>query len=69
VPTDRIAAVGLLTEYELQLLGKGFDRAWPVDEAPCFRGLLLAIDDADRRLWRERDSAFAPSGSQFRTFS
>jgi hypothetical protein len=29
-----------------------------VNEAPCFGGLLAAIDDADRTLWREHD-AFA----------
>lgn len=46
-------AVGLLTEHDLGLLGDGFGRAWPVDETPCFTGLLEAIDDADRELWRE----------------
>ena len=53
---DRIVAVGLLTRRDLSLLGPTFDRAWPVDEAPCFSGLLQAIDDADRRLSSERDS-------------
>jgi hypothetical protein len=51
----RIVAVGLLTEHDLSLLGDGFSRAWPVDETPCFAGLLEAIDEADRALWRERD--------------
>ena len=51
----RIVALGLLTQNELQLLGAGFNRAWPVDESPCFQGLLEAIDDADRVLWRARD--------------
>jgi hypothetical protein len=59
---QRIVAVGLLTEYELHLLGTGFSRAWPVDETPCFEGLLEAIDKADRELWRERDCA--GSGNQ-----
>jgi hypothetical protein len=48
-------AVGLLTDHDLGLLGDGFNRAWPVDEVPCFTGLLEAIDEADRELWRERD--------------
>ena len=48
-------AVALVTEYELGLLGDGFSRAWPVDETPCFIGLLEAIDNADRAMWRERD--------------
>lgn len=54
---DRIVAVGLLTEYELKLLGEGFSRVWPVDETPCFEGLLQAIDEADRELRRERELA------------
>ena len=53
----RIVAVGLLTERDLRLLGVGFSRAWPVDETPCFEGLLEAIDEADRQLWRARDRA------------
>lgn len=52
---DRIVAVGLLTERDVQVLGTGFQRLWPVDETPCFSQLLHAIDDADRDLWRERD--------------
>lgn len=53
--SERIVAVGLLTEHDVRLLGAGFDRLWPVDEAPCFSRLLRAIDEADRELWRERD--------------
>ena len=56
---DRIVAVGLLTQRELTLLGPAFDRAWPVDEAPCFSQLLEAIDQADREIRRSRE----PSGS------
>jgi hypothetical protein len=47
---DRIVAIGLLTRRELNLLGAAFDRAWPVEEAPDFQGLLRAIDEADRKL-------------------
>ena len=46
----RIVAVALVTSQELQLLGEGFSRAWPVDQTPCFEGLLQAIDEADREL-------------------
>jgi hypothetical protein len=53
----RIVAIGLLTRDDLTTLGSAFNRAWPVDEAPCFQGLLEAIDEADRCLWRERDEA------------
>ncbi len=51
-----IVAVALLTRNELQSLGQTFDRAWPVDETPCFQSLLHAIDEADRAIRRERDS-------------
>ena len=54
---DPIVAVALLTQPELQELGVAFDRAWPIDEARCFSGLLEGIDEADRELWRDRDGA------------
>ena len=54
---DRIVAVGLLTQNDLNALGEGFTRAFPVDETPCFGELLRAIDEADRELWAERDAA------------
>ena len=53
---DRIVAVGLLTRRDLNLLGPTFDRAWPVEDATCFDDLLKSIDEADRKLWRERDA-------------
>lgn len=52
---DRIVAVGLLTQRDLDVLGSGFSRLWPVDETPCFSLLIQAIDEADRELWRARD--------------
>ena len=50
---ERIVAVGLLTRRDVELLGHGFSRLWPIDETPCFDDLLRAIDDADRELHRE----------------
>jgi hypothetical protein len=47
---ERIVAIGLLTQRELNLLGPTFERAWPVDDAPDFDELLRAIDDAERGL-------------------
>lgn len=52
-----IVALALVTREELDLLGPQFDRAYSVDETPCFGELLHAIDVADRRLWQERDKA------------
>ena len=53
---DRIVAVGLLTQQDLNLLGPTFERLWPVEEAPSFDELLQAIDDADRELHPEMPS-------------
>ena len=47
---ERIVAVGLLTQREVELLGHGFSRLWPVDETPCFTDLIKAIDEADEQL-------------------
>lgn len=47
---EPIVAVGLLTQNDARLLGPSFGRLWPVEEAPCFGGLLRAIDEADRQL-------------------
>lgn len=54
---ERIVAVGLLTQRDLDVLGVGFSRAFPVDQTPCFSELLRAIDDPDRELWSDRDRA------------
>ena len=50
-----IVAIGLLTADDLQTIGSTFDRAWSVDTAPCFDGLLQTIDEAGRAIWRRRD--------------
>lgn len=54
---ERIVAVGLLTQRDLSLLGHSFTRLWPVDEAPCFDGLLDAIDKAERDLQHSEKQA------------
>jgi hypothetical protein len=55
----QIIAVGPPTQHELQLLGVGLSRAWPIDTTPCFEGLLQAIDGAEREMWRVRDKKAA----------
>ena len=45
---ERIVAIGLLTQRNLDTLGPAFDRAWPVEDTPCFSEQLRAIDEADR---------------------
>lgn len=49
---ERIVAVGLLTQRDVEVLGHGFSRLWPVDQTPCFTDLLEAIDQADEELRR-----------------
>lgn len=52
---ERIVAIGLLTQHDLDMLGTGFRRVFRVDEAPQFEDLLRAIDDADAKLTHEAD--------------
>ena len=51
-----MVAVGLLTQDNVELLGSSLGKVWPVDDSPCFQGLLRAIDEAEGSLWREGDS-------------
>ena len=53
---ERIVAVGLLTQREVELLGHGFSRLWPVDNTPCFTELIDAIDEADRKFELENQN-------------
>jgi hypothetical protein len=59
VTSDRIIAVGLLTQRDVEMLGPAFDRLWPVEEAPCFSELLRAIDDAEGASTAKPDGAEA----------
>ncbi|QIK77528.1 hypothetical protein G7077_02580 [Sphingomonas piscis] len=60
MPNERIVAIGLLTNSDLDLLGSSFDRIWPVEEAPAFPDLLSAIDEADRELQERKNGAPGP---------
>ena len=44
---DRIVAVGLLTTRDLERLGSGFRRCFPVSDDEQFEDLLRAIDAAE----------------------
>lgn len=46
---EPVVAIGLLTARDLDLLGAGFRRAWPIDDDPAFEDLLRAIDRAERQ--------------------
>lgn len=43
---ERIVAVGLLTARDLEVLGTGFRRLFPLDPSAEFNDLLVAIDEA-----------------------
>jgi hypothetical protein len=58
---ERIIAVALLTQSDIDRLGVNFSRLWAVDETPCLNSLLYAIDVADRDLRRARDSVEDPA--------
>lgn len=57
VVKERIVAVGLLTQRDLDLLGQSFTRLWPIEEAPFFDELIRAIDDADAQVMAASRSA------------
>jgi hypothetical protein len=58
---ERIVAVGLLTQREVELLGHGFSRLWPVDGTPCFTDLIKAIDEADEELRQAHELKCGPT--------
>ncbi|GAA3250124.1 hypothetical protein GCM10020258_04770 [Sphingomonas yabuuchiae] len=45
---DPIVAVGLLTQRDLDVLGSGFRRSFPVEEDTAFDDLLQALDRSRR---------------------
>ena len=52
---ERIVAVGLLTPRDLDRLGSGFKRCFPVSDDQKFEDLLRAIDEAEARHALARD--------------
>lgn len=59
---EPVVAIGLLTARDLDILGSGFRRAFPIDDASCFDELLKAIDTADsKRSGADDDEGGRPS--------
>lgn len=52
---EPVVAIGLLTARDLDILGSGFRRAFPIDDAGAFDELLKAIDAADAKRNNPRD--------------
>lgn len=42
--SERVIAVGLLTQRDVDVLGKGFRRLFPLDRAGVFDDLLRQLD-------------------------
>ena len=55
MPKERIVAVALLTQGNLDAYGSALKQVFPIHETPCFTELLNAIDEADREHWRAED--------------
>jgi len=52
VVKERIVAIGLLTQQQVDRFGSSLEHVWPVEDAPHFTELLDAIDEADRTMSR-----------------
>jgi hypothetical protein len=46
---ERIVAIALLTQGDIERLGETFDRLWPLDDCADLSELLQAIDEAEER--------------------
>jgi len=60
--SPQIVAIGLLTQHELELLGKGFNRAFPLNDELVFEDLLRAIDEAEQAQMANTESRPRPLG-------
>lgn len=60
--SPQIVAIGLLTQRDLDILGRGFDRAFPIDEELVFEDLLQAIDEAELALKSGGEVAASQAG-------
>ena len=49
MPSRRFVSVGLLTQRDLDVLGSGFRRAFPLNDTTDFTSLLIEIDRVDQR--------------------
>jgi hypothetical protein len=52
----------LLTQRHVEQPESSLQQLWPVQDVPCFKGLLDAIDDADRSYWQSVDDAETSRG-------
>lgn len=50
MPGRRFVSAGLLTPRDLDVIGSGFRRAFPLNKTTDFTSLLFEIDQAEQRL-------------------
>jgi hypothetical protein len=50
---ERIVAIGLLTQRDLDMLGTGFERAFPLQSNADFEDLLAKLDEVTARTSRK----------------
>jgi hypothetical protein len=48
MPSRRFVSVGLLTQRDLDVLGSGFRRAFPLNDTQDYTALLVEIDQVDQ---------------------
>jgi hypothetical protein len=54
MPNERFVLVGLLTQRDLDVIGSGFRRAFPLNNTPDYTSLLIKIDEEEQRLGRPK---------------
>lgn len=52
---EEFVAVGLLTQRDLDLLGSGFCRIYPLADTTDFSALLARIDEVDKARLAQRE--------------
>jgi hypothetical protein len=60
MPNDRFVAVGLLTQRDLEVLGSGFRRAFPLNDTTDFTSLLIKVDEAAQSYESAASTGFEP---------
>jgi hypothetical protein len=58
---ERIVAIGLLTQRDLDVLGTGFARAFPLNHDTDFDVLLKAIDEAEQKAANPPEASPGPA--------
>ena len=58
---ERIVSIGFLTQNDLDMLGKGFRRHFPIDEVNPFEDLLARLDEVTSSAETPNSGTIPPS--------